>query len=112
MKRVTLALLAIATLLILTGCEAVYTDTSSNLITGNAVADTTEDGLNEVPKGLDLKESAEVQKCGTYSENFKKIGECLGDLERGNDGNYYCKGACGFDYTCFRDKRVVPCPTE
>ncbi|MDP4012118.1 MAG: hypothetical protein Q8R00_00735 [Candidatus Nanoarchaeia archaeon] len=109
MKRVTLTVFAIAALLILTGCEAVYNDTSSNLITGNAVADT---DAKEVPKGLDLKPSEEVQVCGSYSENLKKIGECLGDLERGNDGNYYCKGTCGFDYTCFRDKRVVPCPTE
>ena len=98
----------IVVLLVLSGCEYLKPQSQGTTVTGNVVKETQEEtkpteGLN--PEGLG-------QVCGSYSENFKKICECLGDLERGSDGNYYCKGTCGFDCTCFRDRRVVPCPTE
>jgi hypothetical protein len=102
MKKVTL-ILAITLMLFLTGCTNMPGDT--NRITGNAVKE-----VKEIPAPKLDPTGREV--CGSYSESFKKIGECLGDLERSSDGNYYCEGSCGFDYTCFRDKRIVPCPTE
>lgn len=93
----------IVVLLVLSGCQL---KPQGSAVTGSVVKEVAtkpSEGLN--PEGLG-------QVCGSYSENFKKICECLGDLERGSDGNYYCKGTCGFDCTCFRDRRVVPCPTE
>ena len=109
MKKATIAVLAIS-ILILTGCASTA---GTNKITGNVVKEPV-----QAPKEKVIEDGVVKEQCGSYSETFKKIGECLGDLERGDDGYYYClvpegqKGGCGFDYTCFRDKRVVPCPTE
>ena len=105
MKRAVLTIALLSLLLILTGCEE-FVGGETNKITGNAV--------KEVPTqpAEAVRDSTGREQCGSYSETFKKIGECLGDLERGDDGYYYCEGTCGFDYTCFRDKRIVPCPTE
>ena len=104
MKMKLLTVILMVLVVILAGCA----QSGSNVITGNVVKETEEQKTEPValsPDGLG-------QVCGSYSENFKKICECLGDLERASDGNYYCKGTCGFECTCFRDRRVVPCPTE
>lgn len=102
----------IVVLLVLSGCA--QNQSTGQAVTGNVVKETETQTNAEVEKkptaGLDPNGLGQV--CGSYGDNFKKICECLGDLERGNDGNYYCKGTCGFDCTCFRDRRVVPCPTE
>lgn len=99
MRLLTVTLLIL--ILVLSGCV----QTGNSVITGNVVKETVAKPVALSPDGLG-------QVCGSYSENFKKICECLGDLERASDGNYYCKGTCGFDCTCFRDRRVVACPTE
>lgn len=99
MRLLTVTLMVLV--VILAGCA----QSGSNVITGNVVKEEKVEPVALSPDGLG-------QACGSYSENFKKICECLGDLERASDGNYYCKGTCGFECTCFRDRRVVPCPTE
>ncbi len=105
--RVMGILVLLSLLLILAGCAERKTE--SNTITGNVVKEPVEEP-NKESAGLDPNGLGQV--CGSYTDNFKKICECLGDLEKGNDGNYYCKGTCGFDCTCFRDRRVVACPSE
>ena len=107
MKMRLYTVLALALLVVLSGCV----QSGSSVITGNVVKDVNAETDNSKPS-VGLSPDGLGQVCGSYSTNFKKICECLGDLERGNDGNYYCKGTCGFDCTCFRDRRVVPCPTE